>query len=50
MNVGPDNYTNKVLIEYDGTVEEAKEFGNNNNLKFLRHVIRDSVFAYVFVI
>ncbi|XP_052221797.1 furin-like protease kpc-1 isoform X21 [Dreissena polymorpha] len=37
--VEPDNYTDSVLVEYDGTVEEAKEFGNNNNLQFLRHVV-----------
>lgn len=36
--VKQDNYTDKVLIEYDGTVEEAKEFGKNNDLLFLRHV------------
>ncbi|KAH3857451.1 hypothetical protein DPMN_100058 [Dreissena polymorpha] len=38
--VKQDNYTDKVLIEYDGTVEEALTFGNNNNLRFLRHVVR----------
>ncbi|XP_052270267.1 uncharacterized protein LOC127871407 [Dreissena polymorpha] len=40
MEVKPENYTDSVLIEYDGTIEEAQEFGKQNNLQFMRQVVR----------